>query len=99
MTTMHDIKQAVPNFFARDTMRFFRSKIESGPLIGPGGIYFLTSEQFDDEFPRLYTVRHLVASGTGANTHTVKSHPAFQHFEDKTEARAHAKDLAKGEDS
>jgi len=42
-------------FFSPDTMRFFRSKIESRSVIG--GRYFITSEQFDFRSPRLYTVR------------------------------------------
>ena len=47
--------RAVDNkFFTKGAMEFFRSKIETGII---GGVYFVTSEQFDDETPRLYTVR------------------------------------------
>jgi hypothetical protein len=47
-------------FFSRDSMRFFRSRLsESGYVIGKKA-YFITSEQFHDQYrtaPRMYTVR------------------------------------------
>ncbi len=42
------------HYFDASTMRFFRSKIESGIL---SGCYFVTSEQFDDDTPRKYSLR------------------------------------------
>lgn len=51
-------KAAEQHFFDEDTMRFFRSRVESGVI---GGRYFITSEQFvgSDEIaqPRRYTIR------------------------------------------
>jgi hypothetical protein len=48
-------------FFSPDTMRFFRSRVGSTVYQGPGGVYFVTSEQFVPSrgrpAPRLYTVR------------------------------------------
>ena len=39
--------QAGRFFFERDTMRFFRSRVCGSTLVcGPGGVYFVTSEQF-----------------------------------------------------
>ena len=48
------------HFFKQDTMRFFNSRIvdrtanDSDPAVG---IYFITSEQYEEGHPRLYTVR------------------------------------------
>lgn len=48
-------------FFEPDTVRFFRSRILPTVHSGPGGVYFLTSEQFVSSrgvaSPRRYTVR------------------------------------------
>lgn len=61
MITMRDIKRANKeagfNFFSPNTMQFFNSRIESKPAYGDGEhVYFLTSEQFEDD-PREYKVR------------------------------------------
>lgn len=49
------------HFFDRDTMRCFRSRVLSELYKGPGGIFFITSEQFEDSqgrrAGRRYTVR------------------------------------------
>jgi len=42
------------HWFDPDTMRFFRSR--AGDTVYKG-VYFVTSEQFDDNSPRLYTIR------------------------------------------
>lgn len=48
-------------WFEPSTMRFFRTKIESGII---GGRYFITSEQQDDDRPRNYTVRSFDTDGS-----------------------------------
>jgi hypothetical protein len=62
--TMEDIKTADHAagrfFFEPSSMRFFRSRICPTVYQGPGGIYFVTSEQFMGSqytAPRMYTVR------------------------------------------
>src|SRR5262245_30151170 len=49
------------NYFEPETMRFFRSRVERGVYNGPGGVYFITSEQFvgsdGTAHERKYTVR------------------------------------------
>ena len=49
------------HFFDAATLRFFRSRIGSTVYEGPGGIYFVTSEQFVGSngvaAPRSFTVR------------------------------------------
>lgn len=41
-------------WFSKDTIRFFRTRIESGILYGH---YFISSEQREDDTPRKFTVR------------------------------------------
>ena len=45
------------HFFDADTMRFFNSRLETGGFGHDAGIVFVTSEQFDDDAMRGYTVR------------------------------------------
>lgn len=47
-------------FFEPATMRFFRSRVAPGVY---GGRYFITSEQFDANSPRLYTIREVAPNG------------------------------------
>lgn len=48
-------------FFSGGWMRFFRSRLESAAIQGPGGIFFVTSEQMvyssGEKAPRSFTVR------------------------------------------
>jgi len=44
-------------FFSDATMRFFDSEVEPDTWCGPGGVYFVTSERFDETTPRCWTVR------------------------------------------
>jgi len=48
-------------WFEPSTMRFFRGRIESGILRGR---YFVSSEQFDDNTPRKYTLRSFDDKGS-----------------------------------
>ena len=45
------------HFFSPDTMRFFKSRVSKVIYQGDGGIYFITSEQYDYKSPRHFTVR------------------------------------------
>lgn len=47
-------------WFEKDTMRFFRSRVSNAVY---GGRYFISSEQFDYESPRLYTIREAYDDG------------------------------------
>ena len=76
------------HFFDRDTMRFFDSKIV-GALIG--GRYFITSERFNAESPRLYTIRKAQPNGD------VGTVGAFQQYRTREAAYAEAKAMAKGQ--
>lgn len=63
--TIADIKKAnakLGNYwFSPDTMRFFKSKIHNRVFFGK---YFITSEQFSDASPRMYTIRKANADGS-----------------------------------
>lgn len=50
-------REAKGYFFSKDTMRFFKSRILQDVYQGVGGVYFVTSERFDNNTPRLFTVR------------------------------------------
>ena len=59
--SMEDIKRATEDagryFFSPGAMRFFKSRVGDTVFQGIGGIYFVTSEKFDWQSPRNYTVR------------------------------------------
>lgn len=92
--TIHEIKEANRatgrHFFEPSTMRFFNSRILRGVI---GGRYFVTSEKFDEGYPRLYTVR--VAHDNGH----IDDASEFQQFDTPAKARAFARKLADQEAS
>jgi hypothetical protein len=67
-------------WFSSSTMHFFRSRVESGVIAGR---YFVTSEQFDDRAPRLYTIRKANDDGT------IDTFGEFQQFGTLEEARTY----------
>ena len=75
--TMYDIeltnKQKGQHWFDPSSKRFFRSRYGQTVYHGPGGIYFVSSEQFigsnGNAAPRLYTVRQFTPE-TGSVAHT-----------------------------
>ena len=93
MTSMYEIELANARagyyFFEPGTLRFFRSRIGETVYEGPGGIYFVTSEQFEDSrgrrAPRGYTVRQFFAD-TG-QIETVGPFNAWTRAEANTRAR------------
>ena len=52
-------------FFSADTMKFFNSRVLPTVYQGPGGIYFISSEQFRGSngvsAPRKYTIRQFIS--------------------------------------
>jgi len=56
--TVEDIKRHHRgHWFSLGAMRFFRSRVGQTVYQGPGGVFFVSSEQFNDDTPRRYTVR------------------------------------------
>jgi len=70
------------HFFDRDSLRFFKSRIGSDVYQGPGGVFFVTSEQGPhDDSPRRYTVREFHPESGRVEK--------FGPFNEYTRARAH----------
>lgn len=68
-------------------MRFFNSRIESGILKGR---FFITSERFDENSPRLFTLREVKSNGE------VKTLGEFQEFSTIQDAKEYLKNHLKG---
>lgn len=85
LNTIEEIKQANKDadghWFDADTMRFFRSRVSRKVYPVEAGTYFVTSERFDDNSPRLYTVRFIWTDGD------VETQGEFQQY--KTSKAAH----------
>lgn len=83
--SMADVKRAnkqIGNYwFSPDTMRFFNSRIESGLIRGR---YFVTSEAYDEDAPRRYSIR---VAHDGGSIDTVGD---FQGYQTLSEALAAA---------
>ena len=78
------------HWFEKSTMRFFRSRVAQYGYQGPGGVYFVSSEQFDAQSPRLYSVRRQKADGS------IETVGDFQAFKSRSGAHAAAKRFAEG---
>lgn len=76
-------RRAGHHWFSPETKRFFRCRVH--PRVY-GGKYFVTSEQFNDGSPRLYTVREAKENGD------IDTVGEFQQYRTSTQAhRAAAK--------
>lgn len=90
MAAIREANEALGHhFFEPAAMRFFRSRIEGGPYGYTG--YFVTSEQFDSDSPRLYTIRHANEDGSIATV------GEFQAYATRAAAVAEARYLARDE--
>lgn len=91
--TLYDIElensQAGFHFFDPSAKRFFSSRILQDVYQGPGGIFFITSEQFDTSSPRLYSVRQFFP-----DTKRIKTCGKFQGYRTTSAAKREAKRLA-----
>jgi len=85
-------ERAGKHFFSKDAMRFFKSRVSVNVHTGPGGIFIVTSERFDWNSPRLYTVRKV--SEDCSDVSTVGE---FQGYRTSAAAHKEAERLAKGE--
>lgn len=56
--TIADVKQCNRTWFEPGAMRFFRTRVESALIAGR---YFITSEKYSDDAPRLYSIREVDA--------------------------------------
>lgn len=73
-------KAAGRHWFSKDTMAFFDSIVYPQLIQHPKGAYFISSERFDSESPRLFTVRFAYLHGE------VTTVGDFQAFESRSDA-------------
>lgn len=89
------------HFFSPDTMRFFRSRIAPKVFEGPGGVYFVTSEQFEfrgELHARKYTVtRFYPDNGCTERVDLDSGTDGFQAYTTLRAAYARATELAERE--
>ena len=88
-------RQAGQYFFEPDTMRFFRSRVHYPSYCGPGGVFFVTSEKYENRYsgtsmPRMFTIRKFDPA-----TGNVDSVSEFQEFKVRSTAHRAAKRLSK----
>lgn len=92
--TIDDIRTANAvrggHFFSKGALKFFKSRVSDTVYQGIGGIYFVTSERFDNTTRRGYTVRAFNPE-TG-NINTVGERMSLTRYA----ATARAKELAAG---
>lgn len=87
--TIHDIqhynKVTGHYFFEKDTMHFFDSIAYNNVYHGESENqwnYFITSEKFDDNFPRLFTIRRLLVDGDTETIGRFQQYESFYEAED-----------------
>lgn len=80
---LDEVRRAVPKWFEPGAMRFFRSRVGDRLFSGPGGQYFVSSEQFEDSRGnrdrRRYSVR-VFRPATGDRPAGVDTAGGFQAF-------------------
>ena len=62
-----EVSASGSRWFDRDSMRFFKTRIEDQVYQGPGGIYFVTSEKGPTEVRR-FSVRQYVPERQNVDT-------------------------------
>lgn len=98
--TLDQIKEANAraggHWFEPGALRFFASRISDRVHCGPGGIFFVSSEQFRSSRgngPRLYSVREF-----HPDTGRVETVGEFQAYKSGRAAHAAAAEMARGKD-
>jgi hypothetical protein len=62
-------EQCGSHWFDKNTLRFFRSRVGDAAFTdGRGGAYFVSSEQFNERSPRLYSIRYYDPKKCNINT-------------------------------
>jgi len=73
------------HWFDKDTMKFFKSRVGNTVY---KGVYFISSEQFDYNSPRLYSIRKVVCENNRFDIQTIGD---FQGYNTFSEAVYHIK--------
>jgi hypothetical protein len=83
--TMQEVREANAAagmfWFSPDTMRFFRCRVGSELFTRGARQFFVSSEQFSSDHPRLYTIREVKANGD------IDTLGEFQQFKTSAAAR------------
>jgi hypothetical protein len=89
--TIDDVRITAKNrgshWFEPSTMRFFKSRVGRPGTIYKG-VYFVSSEQFDHNSPRLYSIRKVTCTHNVFDISTVGE---FQGFKSSSSAIHHIK--------
>lgn len=93
--TMFEIERQVPNFFSKGAKRFFNSKINMQQFAKYG--FFITSEKYDENSDRLYSIRLFQISSSGKGT--INTVNEFQAFSSLSKAQNELKKIVKLIDS
>lgn len=94
---MEAVRRSGSHFFDKDTMRYFKSRIDDVTFTGPDGWYFVTSEKHESAFaqinePRKYTVRRLSVTPNDLRLYELGG---FQAYPTLRRARTAARHAAK----
>jgi len=85
--TLSEIMRKNKNFFSKESMNFFNSKINMNQQTQNNHNMFITSEKFDYSSPRLYTIRIFL------NQNNICTFSEFQQFETLSKAKKELKKL------
>ena len=85
--TLNEIMRKNENFFSRESMKFFNSKINMNQQTQNNFNMFITSEKFDYNSPRLYTIRMFLKENY------ICTFSDFQQFETLSQAKKELKKL------
>uniref|UniRef100_A0AAU3I9F0 Uncharacterized protein n=1 Tax=Streptomyces sp. NBC_01393 TaxID=2903851 RepID=A0AAU3I9F0_9ACTN len=96
LRTLDQVKRAArngaaPHWFDASALRFFSSRISETVYPTEGGAYFVSSERFDWQSPRLFTVRHCTTAGE------ISTVGEFQGYASRNGAHTAAQRLANGQ--
>lgn len=100
LKSLSDIKRANKacggHWFDRSSMRFFNSIVSKvvHPSPHQDRTYFVSSEQFDDSTPRLYSVRVVFWSGNMPGAGNIETIGEFQKYETLAAAQSAAAKFA-----
>ena len=90
--SMNNIQHyAKGHFFDKDAMRFFNSRIPSGGYSNGKEVFFITSEKYNSDSKRAYTIRKLTIK-----TGSIETVGEFQQYKTSTKANKEAKKLCSG---
>lgn len=89
----HYYRKTNGHFFDKSTMRFFNARVSDTVYPGSDIVFFITSEKYDHNSPRLFTLRSY-----RPNNGEIETIGEFQQFKAKASAARYAINLLINED-